>query len=118
MEQIVKKTVIVLLLITGFGGPGLYAQNQSIAVSAATKTVASHSTPASLTPQPSPQNTVNDSGPMPFSNEEANFYRRAWPIDKSHSLGALILFGCVVVTLLSLIIRKMAQSGPRKPPQQ
>ncbi len=59
-----------------------------------------------------------DSGPMPFSNEEANFYRRAWPIDKSHSLGALILFGTIVVTLLVLIIRQMAKSGPRKPPTE
>lgn len=57
-----------------------------------------------------------DSGPLPFSNAEANFYRRAWPIDKSHSLGALILFGVVVVSLLALIIRQMAKSGPRKPP--
>ena len=59
-----------------------------------------------------------DMGPMPFSNEEANFYRRAWPIDESHSLGALILFGTVVVTLLILIVRQMAKSGPRKPTEK
>lgn len=53
---------------------------------------------------------------MPFSNEEANFYRKAWPIDKNHSLGALILFGTVVVLLLAGLIYQMAKSGPRKPP--
>ena len=55
---------------------------------------------------------------MPFSNEEANFYRRAWPIDKSHSVGALILYGMVLVIIASLIIRAMAKSGPRKPPAE
>ena len=77
-----------------------------------------HGQTAAHLPQPSTTAAVSnvDSGPMPFSNEEANFYRRAWPIDKSHSLGALILFGIVLVSLLVLIIRQMAKSGPRKPP--
>jgi hypothetical protein len=75
------------------------------------------SSPATLMPRATPASS-NDSGPMPFSNEEANFYRRAWPVEKSHSIFALILYGSVVVILLTLIVRKMAQSGPRKPPQQ
>ena len=96
-----KKFLLVLTACSAFFAFSHQAQGQT----------------ASKLPKPyvTPTVTGADSGPMPFSNEEANFYRRAWPIDKSHSLGALILFGAVVVTLLVLIIRQMAKSGPRKP---
>ncbi len=70
-----------------------------------------------ISPYPA-QKPVTDLGPMPFSNAEANFYRRAWPIDKSHSIGALVLFGSVLALLLFGLIRQMAKSGPRKPPPE
>jgi hypothetical protein len=50
----------------------------------------------------------------PFANEEAKFYQKAWPIEKSHSLYALILMGSVLAILFTVLIRKMAQSPPRK----
>lgn len=87
------------------GGHGLVAPSQGADANGGTK-------PGSAV---TPTIAAVDSGPMSFTNEEANFYRRAWPIDKSHSLGALILFGSILVTLLTLIIRQMAKSGPRKP---
>jgi hypothetical protein len=72
------------------------------------------------TPNPSPTQTVqalqNGGINTPFSNAEESFYQKAWPIQKSHGAYALILMGGVLIVILTLLIRKMAQSGPRKPP--
>ena len=51
----------------------------------------------------------------PFADSEATFYQKAWPIQKSHSLYALILMGTVLAIIFAVLIRKMAQSQPRKP---
>jgi hypothetical protein len=102
-----RKTILIIFI----WGVTLLAIGQT---APETRKVSATPSPVSTLIPPSP----NDSGPMPFSNEEANFYRRAWPIDKSHSIGALILFGSVLILLLSLIVRTMAQSGPRKPSQK
>ncbi len=71
------------------------------------------STPsANLTPQP----VLNDGGiRTPFSNEEEKFYRKAWPIRKSHSAQALLVIGGVFLVILTLLLRKMFQSPPRRP---
>lgn len=73
-------------------------------------------TPASLVPQTSV--IPNEGGRMPFSNEEAKFYNKAWPIRETHSLYALILMGSVLAVLFTILVRKMAQSGPRKPSEK
>jgi hypothetical protein len=62
-----------------------------------------------------PRTVLNGGGiNTPFSNAEENFYQKAWPIEKSHSSAALILYGSVLTTLLFFVIRKMAKSKPRK----
>jgi hypothetical protein len=71
-------------------------------------------------PSPSPTQTIqalqNGGINTPFSNAEESFYQKAWPIQKSHGAFALILMGGVLLIIFTFLIRKMAQSGPRKPP--
>jgi len=69
---------------------------------------------------------------VPLSNEEQKFYEKnapvtgsgnhyvqllnkAWPIAQTHSFWALLLIGGFWTMLLTLLIRKIAQSKPRKP---
>ncbi len=113
-----KNRIVVYLALNAWLAAAAYAQSAENSTS-----LPSHSAggalPAAVQMSPSPaQESATDLGPMPFSNAEANFYRRAWPVDKSHSAGALILFGTVVAVLLFGLIRQMAKSGPRKPPQE
>jgi len=74
-------------------------------------------TPSSFPPQAAQATTALQDGGIhtPFSHEEENFYRRAWPVKESHAEQALLLIGVVFLTIISLVVWKMAQSGPRKP---
>ena len=54
----------------------------------------------------------------PLANEEENFYQKAWPVRKNHADQALLLIGVVFLIILTLVIRAIAKSGPRKPPAE
>jgi hypothetical protein len=75
------------------------------------------SRPAAPPPSSTQTAQVSQNGGIntPFANAEESFYQKAWPIKKSHAAFALILMGGVLLSLLTFLIRKMAQSGPRKP---
>ena len=69
---------------------------------------------------PTPVSTVGEDGGIitPLATSEEDFYRRAFPIGKTHSFWALILIGTVLIIIFALLIRSMARSGPRKIPPQ
>jgi hypothetical protein len=104
-----RKSLFILILM---GLPLLLAAQNS-------QPVKKIPTPASLPHYPQTTPDLQDGGiRTPFSHEEENFYRRAWPIEKSHGAYALILMGSVLAVIFFLLIRKMFKSPPRRPPVQ
>lgn len=78
-------------------------------------TSAKNAAPAASLSTPTPSFQAKASGVRaPYANEEAKYYNKAWPIKEAHSLWALILMGSVLTIIFTLLIRKMAQSPPRK----